>query len=554
MKCILLVRVSTESQSFDEQEKELYELARSFGYTNEEIVSVAEKESGIKLKEEERKGLNRMKKLLSTGEFNCVFAWEISRIGRKKKVLFSILDYLVSQKIQLIIKEPSIRLLKENDTIDEGAETVFTLYAQLAESEMRNKSARFARAKKEYFNKGKYMGGKIMLGYKVNQDGYWEVDEKAAKIVHLIFDLYNSGEYSMTELAKELMSRGYFRNSSSVTSLKAQLSHILKNPIYKGIRTSNNLYPQLIDEITWNKTVKRRESNRHMGAKKAQRLLSALIRCKCGASYSANLLDCTYSCRVQHNSVEKGLEHSPGINLNMAESLAWYVALTEMQEDMIYERDATRNEYEKEIQILEQKIEASHNRLETTIRRRSELDEEYYVKQHFTKERYEELTRKVNEVIDSENANIRIFQAKITSYKKQIEAEMTFNDILNKVSGSFDELKKGTDVELMRKIIRRYIKEVRIEPLQNPPSVFYNKKIIFEVYNNKNKEQRSEQMTRLGIEDLQFINKHEYYVDTKRRKAFFDEHMTNEVPMYYMEREKRRRKEYRKKNKIHGSK
>ena len=165
MKCILLVRVSTEAQSYEEQENELYDLAHFYGYKDKNISSIATKESAIKLDEEERFGLNRMKELLETGEYDCVFAWEISRIARRKKILFSILEYLTTKGIQLIIKEPRIRLLKDDRTIDEGAETIFTLYAQLAESEMRNKIARFSRAKKEGYNKGKYMGGKIKLGY-----------------------------------------------------------------------------------------------------------------------------------------------------------------------------------------------------------------------------------------------------------------------------------------------------------------------------------------------------------------------------------------------------
>ena len=256
MKCILLVRVSTEAQSYDEQEKELYDLAHFYGYKDKDISSIATKESAIKLDEEERFGLNRMKELLETGEYDCVFAWEISRIARRKKILFSILEYLTSKGIQLIIKEPRIRLLKDDKTIDEGAETIFTLYAQLAESEMRNKIARFARAKKEGFNKGKYMGGKITLGYKVSEDGYWEIDEEGSKLVRLIFDMYISGEYSLTGLGKELKSRGYFKNLS-VTSIKVEMSHLLKNPIYRGIRTSNNIYPQIIDDDTWEQCCKK---------------------------------------------------------------------------------------------------------------------------------------------------------------------------------------------------------------------------------------------------------------------------------------------------------
>mgnify|MGYP001526912743 FL=1 len=290
MKCILLVRVSTEAQSYDEQEKELYDLAHFYGYKDKDISSIATKESAIKLDEEERFGLNRMKELLETGEYDCVFAWEISRIARRKKILFSILEYLTSKGIQLIIKEPRIRLLKDDKTIDEGAETIFTLYAQLAESEMRNKIARFARAKKEGFNKGKYMGGKITLGYKVSEDGYWEIDEEGSKLVRLIFDMYISGEYSLTGLGKELKSRGYFKNLS-VTSIKVEMSHLLKNPIYRGIRTSNNIYPQIIDDDTWEQCCKKRKENRTRSKTKTPHLLTPLIRCICNASYSVNLMD-----------------------------------------------------------------------------------------------------------------------------------------------------------------------------------------------------------------------------------------------------------------------
>ena len=54
MKAILLVRVSTKAQDFDEQEREIYNMAIKDGYLPECIIPVCEKESGIKLAEEER--------------------------------------------------------------------------------------------------------------------------------------------------------------------------------------------------------------------------------------------------------------------------------------------------------------------------------------------------------------------------------------------------------------------------------------------------------------------------------------------------------------------
>ena len=49
MKAILLVRVSTKAQDFDEQEREIYNMAIKDGYLPECIIPVCEKESGIKL-------------------------------------------------------------------------------------------------------------------------------------------------------------------------------------------------------------------------------------------------------------------------------------------------------------------------------------------------------------------------------------------------------------------------------------------------------------------------------------------------------------------------
>ena len=170
MKAILLVRVSTKAQDFDEQEREIYNMAIKDGYLPECIIPVCEKESGIKLAEEERAGLNKMKELIEEdNDINCVYCWEVSRIARRKKINFSVLDYLTTHKIQLVVKNPSIRLFKDNGDIDEGAEMVFTLFSQMAESEMRTKLARWKRTKDAKRKESIYTGGWILYGYTVDE-------------------------------------------------------------------------------------------------------------------------------------------------------------------------------------------------------------------------------------------------------------------------------------------------------------------------------------------------------------------------------------------------
>ncbi|MCH5247461.1 MAG: recombinase family protein [Muribaculaceae bacterium] len=167
----------------------------------------------MKLKEEERKGLNRLKEEISKGGVSTVYAWEVSRIGRKKKVIFSIVDFLHERGIQLIIKEPSIRLLKENEEgkldIDDGAETILALFAQMAESEMRNKQSRWQRTRRANSEKGKWNGGtKPMFGYNIGKDNFYVINEEEAQIVRILYELYTTTDMGQDRIRKEMLSRG----------------------------------------------------------------------------------------------------------------------------------------------------------------------------------------------------------------------------------------------------------------------------------------------------------------------------------------------------------
>lgn len=567
MKCILLVRVSTEKQSYDAQMKELHETALKAGYAEKDIVPVAEKESGIKLSEEERAGLNKMKELIETGDFDCVFAWEISRIARRKKILFSILEYLVERKIQLIIKEPFIRLLKSDASIDEAAETIFTLYAQLAETEMRNKLSRFKRAKEEGYAKGRYEGGRVTLGYKVNDDGFWEIDEEGAAVVRLIFELYNSGEYSTTTLAKELLARGYFRikypvskrgNVMNVTTVKNRIWQILRNPMYRGgqsklqkgdkvVFNSNN-YPQIIDDETWEKCEKKRAENKHIPKAKNEYLLTPLIHCICGASYSVNLVDGCYNCRVKHNAVEKGLDHSPNIHANLIESLAWFVALMEMQSDNAVKCKDVQAQNESMIEVLETKIAYSTDTIDKLIKRREKLDDDYYINGTITDARYKELTEGQNKVIAEERSNITNYKSQIKFLQEQISDSITFDELFDSLNGKYDSIKGGTDSVTMRTIVRRYIKDIKIEPMEGKLTSFW-KIAKIELVNADQREELIRHYEDKGLHDIAITLGTTFYLDCHHYIAYWDKELKYQVPLVMLDRIHKTRQDRRKNRK-----
>ena len=544
-KCILLVRVSTSRQTLDAQREELIVYASQFGYKREDMELIEDKESAIRLSEEERNGLNRLKECVETGDYDCVFVWEPSRIARKRKVLYSITDYLTERKIQLRVFKPTINLLDDKTkTPDSTASLAFALYAEMAEAEMRTKADRFARAKNDAFERGKYMGGKMTTGYTVDESGFWVIDPESAQLVKLAFQLYNTGDYSMTGLAKELKSRGYYSHIS-VTTAKNEIYCILRNPIYVGQRTSKNIYPAIIDKDTWESCAQRRKENKQQPRNRHKHLLMTLIRCSCGASYSVNKIDGSYVCRVKHNAVEKGLMHSPSIHVGMIESIAWYVALTELSADIAIGKTDAKEKLQKEIEVLRQKATFSEKLIKDILQRKSDLDKRYFVDATIGKEQYDSFSLKQEEKIKEERSHLRAYKSEIEKLETKIQESRTFNSMLDELAKNFEALKNGTDFQVMHQIIHQYITEIRIEAMEGKLTSFWKKVTIKTIHDEENKKKMEELKAR-GFNEAAECLSNVFYVDCHHHIVYWGENMTNIVPCVYINRLPRKRIDQRK--------
>lgn len=118
-KCIIFCRVSTDRQELDEQELKASALAVSDGYSPEQQILISYKESGIRLTEEARMGLTDMKeRITKDASIKAVYAFEISRIARSQKVLYSVRDFLIEHHVQLCIVQPIMTALDALDHVD----------------------------------------------------------------------------------------------------------------------------------------------------------------------------------------------------------------------------------------------------------------------------------------------------------------------------------------------------------------------------------------------------------------------------------------------------
>ena len=461
-KAILLVRVSTDRQSFDEQEQQLFQLAIKDGYTEDNIIPICEKESGRKLKEDERKGLNRMKELIeSDNTINCVYAWEISRIARKKTILFSITDYLLSRKIQLVIKEPSLKLLNDDGSINESAELAFTLFAQMAESEMRNKDARFKRAKDEMKRNHQYRGGFLPYGYTVNEEGKIIIDEETAPLVRLVFDLYINHKLTPYTMPRELKERGIDLSHSHI-------SKILSNPNY----SNGEFYPVLISKEIWDKKIETASQNNTVIDKSPNYYFGAkLIKCDCGSSYIGCTTTTTYMCKAKYTG--KNCNNTKGISINLMDSILWWCAKQEYASLLSCKSTETKQQLEQEKEVWIQKLntlESLYNKIQEKLDRQAEL----YGDLAISKEVYQQRKSKILEEKKELDNNAVNYQNEIERINGILESEYNSETsnlidsyILPMVMKQEELLVELDNLSEKRKyeVVHQFVKEVRINTI-----------------------------------------------------------------------------------------
>ena len=243
-KAIVLSRVSSSHQDLTQQTDEILREVHRDGYEDRDIIIIEDTESAINLSEEERRGLNKMKDHINrNSDIACVYLYELSRLSRRQLVLFSIRDFLVERKIQLICLKPYFRLLEVDGTMSQTGSLMFSLFSSLSESEMMLKKERMMRGRRRNRELGKSAGGKPPFGYDLNKEKRYIVNPSESTIIVRIFEDYTSRNRSIREIATDLKEEGHFA-ASSINTLCLRIRTILNNSIYTG----EFPYPQILSK------------------------------------------------------------------------------------------------------------------------------------------------------------------------------------------------------------------------------------------------------------------------------------------------------------------
>ena len=512
-KCILLVRVSTESKkqeiSLREQETELFELALSKGYCEEDIIAICKQESALKRRyatsdekdaiEIKQQGLQEMEDAIKNdSSINCVFAWEISRISRREKVLFDELEFLTDRKIQLVILKPYIELLNSDGSLNPSSKMQFSMFAALADAEMRNKSDRFRRTKESRRKEGKYVGGWLPFGYMVEPTTKKIIiNEEEAAIVKYMFNEYLKGGTSIYKLANELQERGIISYDNKHSAFTFAYT-ILRNYSYAGLqgtvrqkdrKPSTNIYPAIVTKEMIDKAIEMSEQAKTKPKTNVKNIYycKSLLKCAdCERVYVARLNKAVYQC-----TNDNGKCNNAEISINLADTILWNVAMTLKISQMLHQTEEDKTAYQLQIEVLKQKIEKINIDIENNNKAYSILNKRIIM---------QKISEEDGELIEKE----------LDSTKKELEKKL--NEYNNKVA-EIEQILFNMNTSIA-------FKHINIDDIADIEDDNLRYEIIHEIIDYCMVEKVANSIIKLELYAKHINTAYTYYVTTRNRKIY----------------------------------
>lgn len=426
-KCICLSRVSTGIQDLDQQTEKLLLAAKTNGYSDDDIIVIEDTESGIKLSEEERFGLTKMKKIINSGTVDLVIVYELSRLGRRPDVLYAVRDFLIKHKVQLQVLNPAFLMLKKDGTLDENSNILFSLFGSLAENEMAIKKARFKRGRAKKAAENKFIGGGCLFGYAYDKDKRFYIKEDDAAIIKRIFNEYLEGK-RMMDISRDLVRDGSL--NMKMASAKFFVQRTLHNESYYGKPLQDQdlyydlqyprTYPAIISKELFDEVQKKAKEVKTMPKQytKYVYLCRGKVFDREGRPFYVNTSSHSYTCNIEFTA-----DNRTTLNVSIA-------ALDELVWD--YTKNLLKNAPKKDIseEITEYmiKIQSEEEGLKTLEERLSDTTTQIErIEMRIIKGKLSEIQgEKIEESIESERADIKesikISEERIASYKKKIDA------------------------------------------------------------------------------------------------------------------------------------
>ncbi len=294
-KAVILARVSTKEQEEDgfslpAQEKIMKDYAKRSDLNLDVVKPFSIAESASKTKQ--RKIFNEMMVFVNESNIKVLIVEKVDRLTRSFKDMVMIDEWLEEDE------ERQIHLVKDGLVLHKNARSQEKLNwgvkVLFAKNYIDNLREEVAKGVKEKLEQGWYPATRPPIGYKhTGEKGHKEqiIDVEKAPLVKLAFELYDSGNYSILSLSKELDNQGLTSVVGKPLS-KSYVHMMLRDKFYVGIMTWCGVeYPgkfeALIDEDLFERVQARLGSGTTPKVEKELTLMHKKARCgQCGGIVS----------------------------------------------------------------------------------------------------------------------------------------------------------------------------------------------------------------------------------------------------------------------------
>ncbi len=283
MKAVIFCRVSSREQeetgySLQAQEKLLREYTER-NYQLAKVFSIAESAGGDK----QRRIFRTMIDYIVKNDIKILVCEKVDRLTRNMTDGVEINSWMKGDP------ERQVHMVKENTVFSSDSKStekfMWNMKISVAQYYIDNLSEEVKKGQKEKISQG-WLPTKSPPGYKtVGDKGHkiHVIDELKAPLVKQMFELYDSGNYSLRSLTEKLYSEG-LRNDNGNKIVKSRVHKLLTDPFFIGkIRWNNQVtdgkHSALISEDLFSRVQKRLKSKSLPKYSKHSYLFKGLIKC-----------------------------------------------------------------------------------------------------------------------------------------------------------------------------------------------------------------------------------------------------------------------------------
>ena len=227
-----------------------------------------------------RPGFLKMIKDAETGLFRRIIVWKGDRFSRSRAD---------AARFKGELNRLGVRVLSATEANVEGAQAILMdgineAFAEYFSVELAEK---VERGMIQNAIDGKFNGGKMAFGYRLDENRKIVIDEKEGPIVQEIFRRYAYEETSVVEIVHDLYQRGFRRNNGTALK-KSAVADMFSNQKYIGIyefkgTVNKTMYPPLVSQEIYDICSLRLRRNKQIGgrfsAKREKFLLTGKLIC-----------------------------------------------------------------------------------------------------------------------------------------------------------------------------------------------------------------------------------------------------------------------------------